>query len=54
VAHRMALDFPSSVSRLAVMEIALTRTMYDRTDKEFASRSVWWFFQIQPFRFQNL
>jgi haloacetate dehalogenase len=23
--------------------------MYDRTDKDFATRYVWWFFQIQPY-----
>jgi haloacetate dehalogenase len=49
VAHRMALDFPDAVSRLAVLDIAPTLTMYDRTDREFATRYVWWFFQIQPF-----
>jgi haloacetate dehalogenase len=49
VAHRMALDHPDAVSRLAVLDIAPTRTMYERTDREFATRYVWWFFQIQPF-----
>jgi haloacetate dehalogenase len=45
----MALDHPSSVSRLTVLDIAPTRTMYERTDKEFATRYFWWFFLIQPF-----
>jgi haloacetate dehalogenase len=49
VAHRMALDHPDRVSRLAVLDIAPTRTMYDRTDRAFATAYVWWFFQIQPF-----
>jgi len=49
VAHRMALDFPDAVSRLAVLDIAPTLTMYERTDKEFATRYVWWFFHIQPY-----
>lgn len=49
VAHRMALDFPEALSRLAVLDIAPTLTMYERTDREFATRYVWWFFQIQPF-----
>jgi haloacetate dehalogenase len=49
VAHRMALDHPTAVSRLAVLDIAPTLTMYERTDREFATRYVWWFFQIQPF-----
>ena len=49
VAHRLALDFPDAVERLAVLDIAPTRTMYDMTDKEFATRYFWWFFLIQPF-----
>jgi haloacetate dehalogenase len=49
VAHRMALDHPAAISRLAVLDIAPTLTMYERTDREFATRYVWWFFQIQPF-----
>lgn len=49
VAHRMALDHPHAVGRLAVLDIAPTATMYARTDKEFASRYFWWFFLIQPY-----
>ncbi|HXP95897.1 MAG TPA: alpha/beta hydrolase [Telmatospirillum sp.] len=49
VAHRMALDHPAAVRRLAVLDIAPTATMYDRTDKDFATRYFWWFFLIQPF-----
>ena len=48
VAHRMALDHPGAVERLAVLDIAPTATMYARTDKEFATRYFWWFFLIQP------
>jgi haloacetate dehalogenase len=48
VAHRMALDFPDAVRRMAVLDIAPTATMYARTDKEFATRYFWWFFLIQP------
>ena len=48
VAHRMALDHPSAVERLALLDIAPTATMYARTDKEFATRYFWWFFLIQP------
>jgi haloacetate dehalogenase len=48
VAHRMALDHPDVVSRLAVIDIAPTATMYARTDKAFATRYFWWFFLIQP------
>ena len=49
VAHRMALDHPEAVGRLALLDIAPTATMYARTDKEFATRYFWWFFLIQPF-----
>jgi haloacetate dehalogenase len=49
VAHRMALDYPDAVARLALFDIAPTATMYARTDKAFATRYFWWFFLIQPF-----
>ena len=49
VAHRMALDYPGAIERLAVLDIAPTLTMYERTDMAFATKYVWWFFQIQPF-----
>ena len=48
VAHRMALDHPTEVSRIAVLDIAPTATMYARADKAFATRYFWWFFLIQP------
>ncbi|NEU11238.1 alpha/beta hydrolase [Methylobacterium sp. BTF04] len=48
VAHRMALDHPEAVARLAVLDIAPTLTMYERTDRAFATRYFWWFFLIQP------
>ncbi|GBQ32679.1 esterase/lipase [Acidocella aminolytica 101 = DSM 11237] len=48
VAHRMALDHPNAVERIAVIDIAPTVTMYARTNKAFASRYFWWFFLIQP------
>ncbi|WP_417719673.1 alpha/beta fold hydrolase [Salipiger sp.] len=51
VAHRMALDHPDAVRRLAVFDIAPTATMYARTDKDFATRYFWWFFLIQPHPF---
>ncbi|MDR7037487.1 haloacetate dehalogenase [Methylobacterium sp. BE186] len=48
VAHRLALDHPDAVARLAVLDIAPTATMYARTDKAFATAYFWWFFLIQP------
>ena len=38
VAHRLALDFPDAVTRLVVLDIAPTLTMYAQTDQEFATR----------------
>jgi haloacetate dehalogenase len=49
VAHRMALDHPQAVEKLAVLDIAPTLTMYNASNKEFATRYFWWFFLIQPF-----
>ncbi len=48
VVHRMCLDHPDAVQKAAVLDIAPTLTMYDDTNKEFATRYVWWFLQIQP------
>ena len=48
VLHRLALDHPHAVKRLALIDIAPTATMYARTDMEFARRYFWWFFLIQP------
>lgn len=48
VVHRMALDWPDRVRRAAVLDIAPTLTMYERTDMAFASSYYHWFFLIQP------
>jgi haloacetate dehalogenase len=48
VAHRLALDFPSAVERLMLLDISPTRTMYERTDMAFAQAYYHWFFLIQP------
>ncbi|MBC7953011.1 MAG: alpha/beta hydrolase [Rhodospirillaceae bacterium] len=48
VLHRMALDYPEAVERVAMMDIAPTATMYAKADKEFATKYFWWFFNIQP------
>ena len=49
VTHRMALDHGERVLKAAVLDIAPTLTMYERTDKDFASAYYHWFFLIQPF-----
>ncbi|WP_312519517.1 alpha/beta hydrolase [Massilia sp.] len=48
VAHRLALDHPQAVERLALLDIAPTLAMYEQTSEAFA-RAYWhWFFLIQP------
>ena len=49
VAHRLCLDHATAVEKVAFLDIAPTLTMYNDTSKEFATRYVWWFFQIQPY-----
>jgi haloacetate dehalogenase len=48
VAHRLAMDRPQAVRRLALLDIAPTLDMYEGTTEAFA-RAYWhWFFLIQP------
>lgn len=48
VALRMALDHPGAVSRLAVLDIIPTKTIYQTVDQEHAT-AVWrYFFLTQP------
>lgn len=48
VAHRLAVDHPQTVSRLVLLDIAPTLSMYQQTSDTFA-RAYWhWFFLIQP------
>jgi len=49
VGHRLALDHGSRVTKLAVLDIAPTLAMYERTDMAFASAYYHWFFLIQPY-----
>ena len=48
VAHRLALDHPGLVDKLALIDIVPTLDMYDATDMRFASWYYHWFFLIQP------
>jgi haloacetate dehalogenase len=47
VAHRMCLDRPEAVRKVCLMDILPTLFMYRETNKEFATRYMWWFFLIQ-------
>ncbi len=48
VAHRLALDHPHRVEKLALIDIAPTLDMYERTDMAFARAYYHWFHLIQP------
>lgn len=48
VSHRLALDHKAAVRKLMILDICPTRTMYEATDKTFATLYYHWFFMIQP------
>ncbi|HTO49611.1 MAG TPA: alpha/beta hydrolase [Burkholderiales bacterium] len=48
VAHRMAVDHPERITKLAVLDIAPTKAMYEQTTMAFACAYYHWFFLIQP------
>ena len=48
VAHRMALDHPQRVTKLAVLDIVPTQRLYSDSTREFATVYFWWYFLIQP------
>jgi haloacetate dehalogenase len=49
VAHRMALDFPDRVTKLAVLDIVPTRHVFETVDGDLATAYYHWFFFIQPY-----
>jgi haloacetate dehalogenase len=49
VSHRLAVDHPSSVKKLMVLDISPTLAMYEQTDMTFASGYWHWFFLIQKY-----
>lgn len=51
VAHRLALDFPDRVERLAVLDIVPTLEHFERTDMGFALGYYHWFWFAQPHPF---
>ena len=48
VSHRLALDFSDAVERLAVLDIAPTRTVFENINQQVATAYYHWFFLIQP------
>jgi haloacetate dehalogenase len=49
VAHRMALDHPQRVSRVAFLDIVPTHHMLNNIKKAWAVDSYHWFFMAQPY-----
>jgi haloacetate dehalogenase len=49
VAHRLALDHPDHVTRVAVLDIVPTYAVFRSTNKELAVSTYHWFFLSQPF-----
>jgi haloacetate dehalogenase len=49
VSHRLCVDYPDAVERVAVLDISPTRAMYLGTTQAFATAYYHWFFLIQPF-----
>ncbi len=48
VSHRLAADHPEAVTKLMLLDISPTLTMYENTDMDFARSYWWWFWLIQP------
>jgi haloacetate dehalogenase len=48
VAHRLAVDHPQAVEKMAVLDIAPTLAMYEQTGEAFARYYWHWFFLILP------
>lgn len=48
VAHQLAIDKPSEVKALMILDICPTLAMYGHTDQRFATAYWHWFFLIQP------
>ena len=49
VGHRMALDHPSHVTKLAVLDILPTRHLFSTVDRNLAMAYYHWFFLAQPY-----
>jgi haloacetate dehalogenase len=48
VGHRLALDHPEAVERMALLDIVPTSFVYANTDRRLATAYFHWFFLIQP------
>jgi haloacetate dehalogenase len=48
VAHRMALDYPRAITKIAVLDIVPTRHAFHHANREFGLGYWHWFFLAQP------
>ena len=51
VGHRMALDYPDRITKLAVLDIVPTYDLLHSVNNEVATAFYYWFFLIQPYPF---
>lgn len=49
VSHRLCLDHPQAVEKVAVLDIVPTRTLFETVNQQIATGYYHWFFLIQPF-----
>jgi len=49
VGHRMALDYPERVTKLAVLDIVPTHHIFETVGKDLATAYYHWFFFVQPY-----
>jgi haloacetate dehalogenase len=54
VSHRLALDFPERVERLAILDIVPTIEHFERADMSFALGYYHWFWFAQPYPFPEV
>lgn len=48
VAYRLALDHPDRLTKMAILDVIPTSTMWSRMDAGFAMKTYHWFFLAQP------
>ena len=51
VSHRLALDHPASVKKMALLDIVPTLKVFEAVDQRVATSYFHWFFLIQPYDF---
>ena len=54
VSHRLALDHPNRIRKLAVLDIVPTIEHFERTDADFAMGYYHWFWLAQPYPYPEM